>query len=174
MRACWDVWLVCRPILHRFANEDVSLGAWLIGLEVEHVDDRSMCCATPPGGFMKLRFPNSLADLARYDVAVTVTASLLDASISLQIASGRSEPGTCAWRPSTGRAAASASRWTGCGTSTRRAAKAKGPSGTPPPCDHRSSPISSFGTYPSCSIYWELHLRGAQFLFGKWEGEGRA
>ncbi|KAL5673189.1 hypothetical protein ACJX0J_017495, partial [Zea mays] len=39
---------VSRPILHRFANEDVSLGAWLIVLEVEHVDDRSMCCATPP------------------------------------------------------------------------------------------------------------------------------
>ncbi|CAM0883892.1 unnamed protein product [Alopecurus aequalis] len=39
---------VNQPILHRFANEDVSLGAWLIGLEVEHVDDRSMCCATPP------------------------------------------------------------------------------------------------------------------------------
>jgi hypothetical protein len=46
VRAC----IVSRPILHRFANEDVSLGAWLIGLEVEHVDDRSMCCATPPGG----------------------------------------------------------------------------------------------------------------------------
>uniref|UniRef100_A0ACD5XBE5 Uncharacterized protein n=1 Tax=Avena sativa TaxID=4498 RepID=A0ACD5XBE5_AVESA len=39
---------VNQPILHRYANEDVSLGAWLIGLEVEHVDDRSMCCATPP------------------------------------------------------------------------------------------------------------------------------
>lgn len=37
-----------QPILHRFANEDVSLGAWLIGLEVEHIDDRSLCCATPP------------------------------------------------------------------------------------------------------------------------------
>ncbi|XP_068651614.1 probable beta-1,3-galactosyltransferase 8 [Aristolochia californica] len=36
------------PILHRFANEDVSLGSWLIGLEVEHVDDRNMCCGTPP------------------------------------------------------------------------------------------------------------------------------
>ncbi|XP_010542535.1 PREDICTED: probable beta-1,3-galactosyltransferase 8 isoform X2 [Tarenaya hassleriana] len=35
-------------ILHRYANEDVSLGAWLIGLEVEHVDERSMCCGTPP------------------------------------------------------------------------------------------------------------------------------
>ncbi|KAL4184166.1 hypothetical protein AMTRI_Chr11g102050 [Amborella trichopoda] len=36
------------PILHRYANEDVSLGAWLLGLEVEHVDDRTMCCGTPP------------------------------------------------------------------------------------------------------------------------------
>ncbi|CAL1409748.1 unnamed protein product [Linum trigynum] len=36
------------PILHRYANEDVSLGAWLIGLEVQHVDERSMCCGTPP------------------------------------------------------------------------------------------------------------------------------
>ncbi|RAL43017.1 hypothetical protein DM860_009799 [Cuscuta australis] len=35
-------------ILHRYANEDVSLGAWLIGLEVEHVDERSMCCSTSP------------------------------------------------------------------------------------------------------------------------------
>uniref|UniRef100_A0A2N9H578 Hexosyltransferase n=1 Tax=Fagus sylvatica TaxID=28930 RepID=A0A2N9H578_FAGSY len=37
-----------RPILHKYANEDVSLGAWLIGLDVEHVDDRRLCCGTPP------------------------------------------------------------------------------------------------------------------------------
>ncbi|KAK3014982.1 hypothetical protein RJ639_010339 [Escallonia herrerae] len=36
------------PILHRYANEDVSLGAWFIGLEVQHVDDRALCCGTPP------------------------------------------------------------------------------------------------------------------------------
>ncbi|KAL6555864.1 Beta-1,3-galactosyltransferase 7 [Orobanche hederae] len=35
-------------ILHKYANEDVSLGSWFIGLEVEHIDDRSMCCGTPP------------------------------------------------------------------------------------------------------------------------------
>lgn len=40
---------IARQILHKYANEDVSLGAWFIGLEVEHVDDRSMCCGTPPG-----------------------------------------------------------------------------------------------------------------------------
>ncbi|CAN0840786.1 Beta-1,6-galactosyltransferase GALT31A [Linum grandiflorum] len=39
---------VNRPILHRFANEDVSLGSWFIGLDVEHVDDRSLCCGSPP------------------------------------------------------------------------------------------------------------------------------
>lgn len=35
-------------ILHRYANEDVSLGSWFIGLDVEHIDERSMCCGTPP------------------------------------------------------------------------------------------------------------------------------
>lgn len=34
--------------LHKYANEDVSLGAWFIGLDVEHVDDRRLCCGTPP------------------------------------------------------------------------------------------------------------------------------
>lgn len=38
-----------RHILHKYANEDVSLGSWFIGLDVEHIDDRSLCCGTPPG-----------------------------------------------------------------------------------------------------------------------------
>ncbi|KAJ4963464.1 hypothetical protein NE237_023403 [Protea cynaroides] len=37
-----------QDILHKYANEDVSLGSWFIGLEVEHIDDRNMCCGTPP------------------------------------------------------------------------------------------------------------------------------
>ncbi|RVW14807.1 Beta-1,6-galactosyltransferase GALT31A [Vitis vinifera] len=40
---------VNRHILHRYANEDVSLGSWFIGLDVEHIDDRSFCCGSPPG-----------------------------------------------------------------------------------------------------------------------------
>ncbi|KAH9774845.1 Beta-1,6-galactosyltransferase GALT31A [Citrus sinensis] len=40
---------VNRHILHRYANEDVSLGSWFIGLDVEHIDDRSLCCGTAPG-----------------------------------------------------------------------------------------------------------------------------
>lgn len=36
------------PILHKYANEDVSLGSWLIGLNVEQINDRSLCCGTPP------------------------------------------------------------------------------------------------------------------------------
>ncbi|KAG4942074.1 hypothetical protein JHK84_046186 [Glycine max] len=35
-------------MLHKYANEDVSLGSWFIGLDVDHVDDRRMCCGTPP------------------------------------------------------------------------------------------------------------------------------
>lgn len=32
------------PILHRYANEDISVGAWLLGLDVAHVDERRFCC----------------------------------------------------------------------------------------------------------------------------------
>ncbi|KAL3635439.1 putative beta-1,3-galactosyltransferase 3 [Castilleja foliolosa] len=35
-------------VLHKFANEDVSLGSWFIGLDVRHIDDRRLCCGTPP------------------------------------------------------------------------------------------------------------------------------
>ncbi|KAK8997374.1 hypothetical protein V6N11_020854 [Hibiscus sabdariffa] len=33
-------------VLHKYANEDVSLGAWFIGLDVDHIDDRRLCCGT--------------------------------------------------------------------------------------------------------------------------------
>ena len=42
-------WWHFRHVLHKYANEDVSLGSWFIGLDVEHVDDRRLCCGTPPG-----------------------------------------------------------------------------------------------------------------------------
>jgi len=32
------------PILHRYANEDVSVGSWLVGLDVSHVDEDRFCC----------------------------------------------------------------------------------------------------------------------------------
>lgn len=41
--------LSSRHVLHKFANEDVSLGSWFIGLDVQHIDDRRLCCGTPPG-----------------------------------------------------------------------------------------------------------------------------
>ncbi|XP_019184059.1 PREDICTED: beta-1,3-galactosyltransferase 7-like [Ipomoea nil] len=46
-------------LLHKFANEDVSLGAWLIGLDIEHIDDRNMCCGTPPECEWKLQSGNT-------------------------------------------------------------------------------------------------------------------
>ncbi|KAE8715442.1 Beta-1,3-galactosyltransferase 7 [Hibiscus syriacus] len=42
-----DYIAINQPILHKYANEDVSLGSWFIGLEVEHINGRSMCCRTP-------------------------------------------------------------------------------------------------------------------------------
>ncbi|KAH6780486.1 Galactosyltransferase family protein [Perilla frutescens var. hirtella] len=39
---------VNKHVLHKFANEDVSLGSWFIGLDVQHIDDRRLCCGTHP------------------------------------------------------------------------------------------------------------------------------
>lgn len=47
---CSYVCMKCfRHVLHKYANEDVSLGAWFIGIDVKHIDDRRLCCGTPPG-----------------------------------------------------------------------------------------------------------------------------
>ena len=45
------------PILHRFANEDVTLGAWLVGLEVTHVDERRLCCDSAERCQAQVGFP---------------------------------------------------------------------------------------------------------------------
>ncbi|XP_048320638.1 beta-1,6-galactosyltransferase GALT31A isoform X1 [Ziziphus jujuba] len=52
---------VNRNILHKYANEDVSLGSWFIGLDVEHIDDRSLCCGTPPDCEWKAQAGNPCA-----------------------------------------------------------------------------------------------------------------
>ncbi|XP_058105021.1 beta-1,6-galactosyltransferase GALT31A isoform X2 [Magnolia sinica] len=52
---------VNRHILHRYANEDVSLGSWFIGLDVEHIDERSLCCGTPPDCEWKAQAGNPCA-----------------------------------------------------------------------------------------------------------------
>ncbi|KAH6808185.1 Galactosyltransferase family protein [Perilla frutescens var. frutescens] len=37
-----------KHVLHKYTNEDVSIGSWFIGLDVEQIDDRRLCCGTPP------------------------------------------------------------------------------------------------------------------------------
>ncbi|CAN6481617.1 unnamed protein product [Victoria cruziana] len=44
-----------QKLLHKYANEDVSIGAWFIGLDVQHIDDRTLCCGTPPDCEWKAR-----------------------------------------------------------------------------------------------------------------------
>ncbi|KAF2558844.1 hypothetical protein F2Q68_00014560 [Brassica cretica] len=92
---------VNRQLLHKYANEDVSLGSWFIGLDVEHIDDRSLCCGTP-----------------------------LD-EIWWQIVSGRVKQETLAQHPSTGAAVESANLWIECLKYTNVAERAKEQSGTP-------------------------------------------
>ncbi|XP_047340259.1 beta-1,6-galactosyltransferase GALT31A-like [Impatiens glandulifera] len=52
---------VNKNLLHKYANEDVSLGSWFIGLDVEHIDDRSLCCGSPPDCEWKTQAGNPCA-----------------------------------------------------------------------------------------------------------------
>lgn len=36
--------------LKEYKNEDVAVGAWMLGLDTNHIDDRSLCCAFNTGG----------------------------------------------------------------------------------------------------------------------------
>ncbi|XP_038726381.1 probable beta-1,3-galactosyltransferase 2 [Tripterygium wilfordii] len=49
---------VNQHVLHKYANEDVSLGSWFIGLDVKHIDDRRLCCGIPPDCEWKARAGN--------------------------------------------------------------------------------------------------------------------
>uniref|UniRef100_A0A0D9WTA0 Hexosyltransferase n=1 Tax=Leersia perrieri TaxID=77586 RepID=A0A0D9WTA0_9ORYZ len=50
-----------KRVLHKYINEDVSLGAWFIGLDVEHIDERRLCCGTPPDCEWKAQAGNTCA-----------------------------------------------------------------------------------------------------------------
>ncbi|CAN1222532.1 Probable beta-1,3-galactosyltransferase 2 [Linum grandiflorum] len=52
---------VNQQLLHKFVNEDVSMGSWVLGLEVEHVDERRLCCGTPPDCEMRARLGTTCA-----------------------------------------------------------------------------------------------------------------
>lgn len=41
---------VNRDFLHTYTHEDISVGSWMIGLSVEHIDERRTCCGSPPKG----------------------------------------------------------------------------------------------------------------------------
>jgi hypothetical protein len=69
----------CRHVLHKYANEDVSLGAWFLGLDVEHIDDRRLCCGTPPGNsfFVLFCFQISLSSLCVFRQAIKKESQIL-------------------------------------------------------------------------------------------------
>jgi len=50
-----------KHVLHKYINEDVSLGSWFIGLDVDHIDDRRLCCGTPPDCEWKAQAGNTCA-----------------------------------------------------------------------------------------------------------------
>ncbi|KAK4795884.1 hypothetical protein SAY86_028210 [Trapa natans] len=114
---------VNRHILHLYANEDVSLGSWFIGLDVQHIDDQSLCCGTPLDGKTRggclARMFFSIDDDPVHPVI-----------INSFIVSGRPRQGTHVRLHSTGVAAEYANRWKECRKSTTGVERVMEQSGT--------------------------------------------
>ncbi|KAK4768518.1 hypothetical protein SAY87_003659 [Trapa incisa] len=77
------------PILHQYANEDVSLGAWFIGLEVEHIDQHSMCCGTLPDCKLKAEAGNVC--VASYDQQCSGICNSIDRMKSIHGSCGEGD-----------------------------------------------------------------------------------
>ncbi|KAH7422245.1 hypothetical protein KP509_13G098900 [Ceratopteris richardii] len=41
---------VNRDLLHSYAHEDISVGSWMLGLDVQHIDEKRVCCGSAPKG----------------------------------------------------------------------------------------------------------------------------
>ncbi|CAH9110599.1 unnamed protein product [Cuscuta epithymum] len=54
-----------KHVLHKYANEDVSLGSWFIGLDVHHTDGRRLCCGTLPGNISVVSFDWNCSGICR-------------------------------------------------------------------------------------------------------------
>ena len=52
-------------VLHRFANEDVTVGAWLVGLEVEHLHEPRFCCQGRDSCQGQVGGPHRMAECCR-------------------------------------------------------------------------------------------------------------
>lgn len=46
----------CSAFLKEYKNEDVAVGAWMLGLNSEHVDDRNFCCPFNTGILLTTSF----------------------------------------------------------------------------------------------------------------------
>lgn len=50
------LWCSCSAYLKEYKNEDVAVGAWMLGLDTEHVDNQNLCCGANNGLFLNLPF----------------------------------------------------------------------------------------------------------------------
>lgn len=101
-----------RHVLHKYANEDVSLGSWFIGLDVQHIDDRRLCCGTPPG---KLTFTKTDYHKLRNHITLDYTNILLSSSPHLWTSASLTEHffvADCEWKAQAGNICVASFDWT--------------------------------------------------------------
>ena len=47
-----DIFFCDRSVLRTYAHDDVSVGSWMIGLAVKHVNEAKLCCSSWPSGWL--------------------------------------------------------------------------------------------------------------------------
>lgn len=105
--------LFLRHVLHKYANEDVSLGSWFIGLDVEHIDDRRLCCGTPPGKvlvcFQNHQFSRQFSKqyITEYYITPSTTRGNMHISLSIRLVGA-----DCEWKAQAGNICVASFDWT--------------------------------------------------------------
>lgn len=120
------VYFFLRDVLHKYANEDVSLGSWFIGLDVEHVDDRRLCCGTPPGNsyiYAPFLWKDGVWEVSFS--GITMVSTELFFFFFFQIVNGKHRPVISALLRLTGSAVGFVGQWRGSWKFMNNAAKTK-------------------------------------------------
>ena len=57
---------LCRSLLRTYAHDDVSVGSWMIGLAVKHVNEAKLCCSSWPSGLSATRVTSIDLDIGSF------------------------------------------------------------------------------------------------------------
>ncbi len=82
-------------VLYKYANEDITVGSWMVGLDVEYVDERRMCCASPDECATRVRARLQWKILEIFDLFMP--GCMCGAGLKARRREGQRPPGVLIW-----------------------------------------------------------------------------